>query len=344
MRYEPNFLPYCIKFLLTSAFIQLSLLTSAQDSLIFDNGNIVVGEIKEMNRGVLEVDASFGDENFKIKWLKVRELYSNTTFLVSVRKKTFMGKISSIAKDSVKIDSEDEVFLEAPIADIIYIRPVKLSFSDRIYASIELGFNMVESQNLRQFSNRNSLGYRANKWITDLSYNSLRSFQDNSASIERHDGQFNFRYLLARNWYLISSVNVLSNNEQNLKLRMNSQLGLGKFLYSSNRSSWSIKIGGNNNNESFTSGEDERNSWEAYFGTVLNLYDVGDINVVVEYIGYSGLDNFQRYRSDSNIDVKYELPFDLFIRAGFSINYDNQPALGGSETSYIIRTGLGWEW
>ena len=57
------------------------------DSLVFDIGykTFVVGEIKKMERGVLEVDVPYGDENFKIKWSEIKEIYTHSQFVVSIK-------------------------------------------------------------------------------------------------------------------------------------------------------------------------------------------------------------------------------------------------------------------
>ena len=48
--------------------------------------------------------------------------------------------------------------------------------------------------------------------------------------------------------------------------------------------------------------------------------------------------------SDFTLDTKYDLPYDFYIKIGFTINYDNKPAQGASETYYVFQTGFGWEW
>ncbi len=314
------------------------------DTLIFENGNTLIGEIIGMEKGVLEIDVSYGDSDFMVRWLDVKEIYTESTFIISLGKDIYKGRLASTADQKLKVYDKDTVFAWTAFDEIVYLKPVNEAFSDRFDAAIELGFNTTKAQSLRQFSSRNAIGYRTDRWLTDAYYNTLRSTQDNSEAINRNDGQLNFRYLIFKNWYLISSYSILSNSEQRLDLRMNSQVGFGKFLYSTNKSYWSVKLGYNNNNEKFTDESRAQNSSEAYVGTVLNLYDIGDLELLIEYIGFTGLDEFTRYRSDANIDLKYELPFDLFIRTGFSINYDNQPATSGSTTSYILRTGIGWEW
>ena len=58
-------------------FVFLTLLLSATvslaqtDTLIFANGNIVVGEIKSMSRGIIEIETDYSDSDFKIEWDKV---------------------------------------------------------------------------------------------------------------------------------------------------------------------------------------------------------------------------------------------------------------------------------
>jgi len=333
-----------IYFIIILFFLTTGQVLSNADSLIFKNGNIVVGEIKGMERGVLEIDADYGDENFKIKWLNVKEIYTQTQFLIRLNKNIHRGRLATLPNGKIEVISQDSTLITCSMEEIVYLTQIEEGFANRFSADIEVGFNLTRDQNLRQFSSRSSIGYKADRWLADASYNQLRSTQDEADDISRIDGEANLRYLLLRTWYGIMSYSVLSNNEQNLDLRNNIQVGVGKFLYSTNKSYWSVKIGYNHNNEQFTNESSSRNSSEAYFGTIINLYDVGDLELWAEYIGYSGLSDFKRYRSDTNIDVKYDLPLDFFIRTGFSINYDNQPAFGATNTSYILRTGIGWEW
>ena len=61
-------------------------------------------------------------------------------------------------------------------------------------------------------------------------------------------------------------------------------------------------------------------------------------------MGYAGLPGTGSYWTDINSDTKYELPLNLFIRLGISLNYDNRPAQNASETDCIVRKDIGWEW
>ena len=50
-----------------------------------------------------------------------------------------------------------------------------------------------------------------------------------------------------------------------------------------------------------------------------------------------------RYRSDINFDMKYDLPFDLYIKMSLTYNYDNQPIEGADKEDYVFTTSFGWE-
>jgi len=74
-------------------FIFISTLTNYGqiDSLIFKGNNIITGEIKKMEKGILEISTSYDDDNFKVKWLEVKEIYTTSTFTVSVNGEIYKG-------------------------------------------------------------------------------------------------------------------------------------------------------------------------------------------------------------------------------------------------------------
>ena len=56
--------------IVSNAFV----LWGQSDSLIFRNGNVVVGEIKSMNRGVIIVETDYSDDDFKIELSGIKEI------------------------------------------------------------------------------------------------------------------------------------------------------------------------------------------------------------------------------------------------------------------------------
>ena len=171
-----------------------------------------------------------------------------------------------------------------------------------------------------------------------------RDEQQETDTIRRAESGIIFRYLVYLNWYITASIALLSNTEQKLDMRNNWKLGIGKYFIHTNQSHWGGRIGANRNIERFSSETPDRNSWEIYLGSELDLFDIGDLSLYTNILVYRSVTEAGRWRTDGSFDAKYDLPLDFYIKAGISFNYDNQPAEGASDWDYVIQTGFGWEW
>ncbi len=328
----------CFAFLpTTNAFAQ-------SDTLVFKNGQSIAGKIKKMEKGVLVFDTDYADDDFKIKWLSIERLVSFYEYRIGVKDEILKGKIQINKDQPLKIYSEGITIDTFDLKNVIYITELKEGFSNRFSAEFEVGFNLTKAQNLQQFSIRSSVGYKTDKSTSLMTFNMLQSSQDNSADVFRRDGLLSYRRILFSKWYGVTSISTLSNSEQNIEIRANTQIGFGRYLFANYKADWGLKIGVNNNLERFTNAEDIRNTWEVYVGTKLDLYNFDGFDLSFDFMGYNGLTDSSRFRVDTNLDLKYDLPLEFFVRVGFSLNYDNRPALNASETDYILRTGIGWEW
>ena len=72
--------------------------------------------------------------------------------------------------------------------------------------------------------------------------------------------------------------------------------------------------------------------------------DLGDLDLLFSLMAYPGFTESGRWRTDTKFDIKYEFPMDFFIKMGFSLNYDNQPAADASTTDYVFNVSVGWDW
>jgi len=316
------------------------------DTLIFENGNIIVGEIKSMDKGVVQVETDYSDSDFKIEWSRVKRIETENRFLITLSHDTlkYYGYLSSPADFKVNIISADSTIVEFDIYNIVFLRPLKEGFWDRLFASIDIGFSLAKARSLHQLTIRSNIGYRTNRWVASASFNTLRSKQEEVEPISRSEADYDYVYVLPRRWYSIATVSFLSNTEQKLDMRMNAQLGMGRYLIRTNSMYLGAKLGFNRNIEYYSNETEDRFTWEGYLGAELNLYDVGDLDLLIFSMVYPGVTEKGRWRSDSSLDVKYDLPFELYIKLSVSLNYDNRPAEDASETDYVFQSGIGWEW
>lgn len=318
---------------------------SQKDTLVATNGNILIGEIKSMNKGVLKMKTSFSDSDFAIEWSEVKRLVTTTEYLISTTNgERYNGSLQSTATEALLILKENDTLATTHLKYIVYLKSVKSSFWDKLSASLSLGYNFTKSNNFKQFSIRNTLGYQATKWSLNSSYNNIASSRDDVNSINRIDAALTYNYFLKNDWFPLAEINWLSNTEQNLQLRTVSKLGIGKFVFRDNQKYLGLQTGISYNNENY-SGSDENslNSAEAFLGAELNLYDVGDLNLLTKTIAYPSLTESGRWRFDAAIDLQYDLPLDFFIKAGLTVNYDNQSIASTGPYDYIVQTTFGWK-
>ena len=329
-----------------SLFLFVSFASLAQtDSLVLKNGNVIVGEIKSLDKGVLTIETPYSKSDFTIEWSGIKEIYSKSKFLVSLTDGKRLNGSLQTAPDGNKVIVEtiEGEKIETTLGDVVYLKGVKSDFWSRASASIDLGLSLTKANNLRQFTVRSNLGYLADRWQLNLSYDDIRASQDSVADTKRTETGVSFRYFLANDWFLAASLNFLSNTEQAIDLRTTGKLGAGKYFVRTNRAYFGSQAGLAFNNESFTNGTDSRSSLEGYVGLEVNLFDLEDVSLLSNLFVYPSFTESGRWRSDFTFDTKYDLPLDFYIKAGVTFNYDNHPAVAGNTTDYVFMFSVGWE-
>ena len=334
-------------FLFGFLLIVVSGLTLSQsDSVVASNGDILAGEIKGMERGVLVMETDYSDSDFNIQWENVIEFYSQRNFIITLSEgQRYYGKLNSVTSSNKEVViREDEVEYQANLKDVVFLDAVKKDFLSRLSASIDLGFSFTKANNLRQFSSRTYLGYLSEDWSTDASFDAVRSAQDDVDETKRTDARLGFRYFLPSDWFLYASADFLQNDEQKLILRATPSLGIGNYFVRSNSLYLGGALGVAWTNEEFNdSAKTHRSSSEGVAGLEFNMFNMGDLSLLSNLTVYPSFTESGRVRADFKFDLKYDLPLDFYIRLGYTHNYDSKPVEGAAESDYVLQTSFGWE-
>ena len=347
---KPNYL----KSLIFSLALFCSYNAAAQiDTLVMPGNNLIVGEVKGMQYGVITIETDYSDDDFTIEWLDVVAIRTQTRFLISLSNgERLNGTVSSYGSEhGVKIHESDGTELaDIALEDIVFLNGVESDFWGRMSASIDFGINLTKANNFKQYNARSNVGYRADRWSAGLSYDLLRSSQDETDPIRRQEFGSTFQYYLEQKWYIAGNLNLLSNTEQALDLRRSLKFGGGRSIIKNNKAEWGAIVGIAFLNEEFDNSSltepvdpNPRASTEAFIGTNANLFDTGDLSLTSSLYMYPSLTESGRFRTDFSLDVKYDLPLDFYIKTGLTYNYDNQPAEAGNESDYVMSIGFGWE-
>lgn len=305
------------------------------------NGNLIVGELKTLSRGVATVETDYSDSDLKLEWSGVRQVRTTSQYLVSFREAdTRTGRLRSVDSTTALVIGTDT--LRTAVADIVYLKSVKQDFWSRASLGFDLGYNFTKASNLQQFSLRSFLGYETDKWNASATFDRVTSTQDDAADVERSSLTAGVRRVLPHTFFAGVSASFLSNTEQRLDLRSSIQPGVGKYLVRSNSLYFLAQVGAAFTQEVYTTEDPDRSSVEGLLAIELNLFDVGDLGLFLSSKAYPSFTEDGRWRMDHSLDVKYDLPYDIYVRGGFTLNYDNRPVTGASESDYVLQTAVGW--
>jgi len=337
------------KFLLIFTFLLagISILLAQQpDSIIFNNGNYIIGEVKQMQRNILTAETEYSDNDFTIEWDGIKEIYTKTYFLITLSSgDRYNGSVNSTGDGKLVIHTDDGQDIEVNPIEIVFLDDINQGFWSQVYASVDFGWDITKANNFSQYSMRSNLGYIAKRWQLDATFNLLKTNQDDVDEIKRTDGSLTFKYFLPHDWYPAVSISNSTNTEQQLDLRLSGKMGLGKYIVHTNVLYWGFSAGANYNSEKYSSTTTaDRETWEGFFGTELNLFNVGDLNLLTNLVAYPGITESGRWRADLKFDMKYDLPLDFYVKLGYTLNYDNKPAEGSPKNDFVFHSGFGWEW
>lgn len=318
---------------------------SQKDSLKLANGQILIGSIESMDQSILVFSTSFSDSDFKIKWAKVKEIYSNKHFILTLTDGRRFR--TSIHTDTINKKDVHLIFngkdIKSGINQITSLDPFTAgSFLNRIELGFDAGFSLTKANNFHQLSINANADYKASEWNFMNSFNLVYSRQDDTEDIRRYEANINVQRFLKKDWFLSGSVDFLSNSDQKLKLRSTTSFGAGYFISKTNSLYFGTGAGLAYNNENYTT-DDNKSSMESYFSAQLNKYDIGDFSILTSATLSPSLTEKGRVRFDYKLNLKYDITSNIYIKTGLTYNYDNQPVSGADKGDYTFQTTIGWD-
>lgn len=317
------------------------------DTLYSSSGDRLIGELKSMNRGVAVLKTKYSDKNFQIEWEDLSGIVVNRHHVIYLRdgSKLVGGiKVADLKSKEILLYSDRGEVIKH-MDDIVQILAVEAQFWQRMYVSVDAGYSIQKANNVQQISANAHLKYQAPGWSVQGDYGQLGTTQDNVDPVDRIDGGVRFVVDVGGRSMTFLSAEFLSNNEQAIDFRVTGVIGYGYYFVRSMHLHWVGGAGAAYTYEDF--GDDELsidNSLEAAVIMQFNVYDYKDFSLLTQLSFYPGITNGGRLRLNTDIDLKYEFPFDLYIKFGFRDNFDNRPVSSGARNDYVFQTTIGWEW
>ena len=317
---------------------------SQRDTLRFTNGDVMVGEVKNLNSGVLTIKTKYSKTDFTIKFNRVAEMVMERKCIVTLTQaRNHFGYVQTTEEGKISITEDDGNVIEVPINQITSLQEVDDNFWGRFRGAIDVGFNITKANNNRQLNTAARVSYSGVKWLLDGKLNVLISAQDSVSKTSRTDASIEGLRLLGNNYFVVADLSYLQNTAQALDARISPSLGYGKFLVNTNKMYLGVSAGLNYNIEYFADETDSRQSAEAFAAIGLNMFDFEKIDITSNLRMLPSLSEKERFRVHYNLKIKYKIITDFYISAGLSFNYDNKPATVGEQFDYVVNTGFGWK-
>jgi hypothetical protein len=328
--------------LMVLVFIVSAGVAHAQDVVITNTGDKLVGEIKKIEKDVLTLETPYSDADFKIEWGEITSVESSRQFVVE----TFDGRRVS---GSLKVDPATKGVVQigatpVQLADVSALQPFERNFWARFDTALDFGYSMTRTNSAKQLSLGMNVSYRDERYVDVAFANVFRSSQENAPETERWDVSNDFRRLLGSRWYANTTQDLLNSEEQGLDLRTTIGGGGGRYLTRS--SSQYLAVGGGLawTNENYTDPLlPTKDSAEAYFGSEFMTEKLKITDFITRFTYYPSLTISDRYRLTYRFDLDFNLPGDWYLRFGLFDNYDSQPPEGFSKNDYGWSNTFGFK-
>src|SRR5208337_3202544 len=111
---------------------------------------------------------------------------------------------------------------------VVSMLPVEDSFWAQLTGSIDYGFSFTGGSDTIQSTLSADVGYRAEKWNTDLNGSSVLNHQSGAKNSGRNNLNFLYVTAISDHWLVGGTASLLNSDQQDLTLRTTAGGGLGR--------------------------------------------------------------------------------------------------------------------
>jgi hypothetical protein len=302
------------------------------DVVVLRNGTRVIGEIRSMSKGKLELGTD-DMGTLQIEWGKVAQVTAPEFFEVEdMEGGLYFGALrpgrSEGALEVVSDWGENAV----PFHRVARIELVKARFRDRFRGSVDAGAGYTSATELFQVDLDAELHYRRPKFEVNAYADAVLTQQPEADDTQRSSLSVSYMRILPHRHRVFAQGTVEQNQELGYDLRNSVIGGWSYLLVRTQRNELLSGAGLALNREKPVEGESTTNV-EAVAGLDWSnfAYDFPNTDIRVTAYGYLGLNQWGRFRLESNVSLRRELFSDFYFGVKGYESYDSQPATEGAQ-------------
>ena len=315
-----------------------------KDTLFFNNGTIVIGEVKRIKLGVITFDPDdANDITVQLGKLKTLAASSKVFRIETVEHVVYFGVMlpSSQPNSAIMLQGTDSIPLRLPDISVLY--PFERSIGQRFSGNASLGYSYTRSSDFGRLNYSANLGYVSRKEEITISTSGIYTIEDSSFSRDREDLFLKNNYYFSPTWFGTIFFSYQRNLELGLLRRYQEGIGAGnKFITKKRVYAWA-RTGVVFNQEKSTEGESSGTLEELFLQLEFNFFRFTkpEINVIMTQSIYYSLSQKNRFRNDGETDINWEIFDDFYLNLGCYTNYDSKsPGSNASQFDFGIVFGI----
>jgi len=314
------------------------------DSLRVRNGDWLVGDLREMARGIVtyKTDAM---STVYVKWTRVLTATTDKRFQIYLDdERSYFGSLqASNTLGRVVIRADRDTF-EVATQSVIELKRIKATFWNRLDGSLDFGFGFTQQNAKTDLSLRSEIMYLFNRNRLNLLLNGTFSRQDSVSDITRGTARLTYLRELSGLWFAGFGASAEQNSQLSLEVRGAIGGGVGRFLIANNRMELGTLLMLSYNRERFT-GEEARNSVPLGLVTDFQFFNWSGLSTDVSsrLSIQPVLNDTGRWRISFTVNLTQEVLNQLYLRIGLAEEYDSKPpSADANKNDFSITTSLGW--
>ncbi len=314
------------------------------DVVILKNGDRITGEIKQLERGKLEVGTdSIG--TIYMNWLDIERLTSGQQLEAEVQSgEKFFGTLGPAAeKGKLEITGESTSTVLEP-SSVVRITPIEEGFRRKLDGSLDLGLNLTRANRASQLHFGTAIEFRNRRLLRSLKMSSTVIAQEGTETKSRSSLSLGItRFLKARRLYL-GFAQVQQNEELDLDFRSLVGGVYGRYLIQNNKTILNL-VGGFAVSQERFSGEPALESVEAVGGLAYSMFifDDPETDIDLSVLVFPNLTTSGRVRTELQARIRREIAKNLFLALSLYDSFDSKPPSEDSERNdWGVNTSLGW--
>lgn len=316
----------------------------AQDSLYTKYGDLLLGKIEKITAEKIYFKTAYRSAAVDIKLSEVAKVSSPEGFLLNdIRNKNWRGQLilDSTHQDMVGIRMADSVYFFRQKDIYALGKDQKKRFKDRFKLGIDLGFTRAKSENSLSLSAGMYSRYRTRRWDTNFDFQNYAAIIGPTV-VSRSSLTYNLSYILPKEWFFNGRYLLFSTTEQNLDLRRNFSLSMGRYLVHRDDKVFSLSGGLVSNREQYFDNPQVFKSVEGNLSTHLYGKFGENFDGMADWSFFPSLTEKGRIRNTLSLDLKYLFLNHFNIGIHYVLNTDSDPPLETENRDFILELKFGW--